>query len=312
MTWRSRDAQARNWATGAKTPLLTSVADLQLRIHRKTGTGREQYEDAGASAAPDAKTVLITFPLTAPGASEALYRNAARLHPARDDEHMGCMRSCAVSDDAQVNHKSSRQRSINSSSLFNDLHSQLTRTDRANAEVELLALSAPTTAARFATGSRTSPRRKMRWQASLHLIHGLDLACARGRRALRLFKGCGAAVLLTAGRVYDWWDLASALCAAEEPVWNDHRYTPQGKREWAQLRRGRAGGETHFRTPKNDEEGDPYAKTMMASSRARACMYGSRWQGDGEQPIEFRARVWVPVPSSPCVCSSNGCARKWG
>ncbi|KAJ7340814.1 hypothetical protein DFH08DRAFT_1082310 [Mycena albidolilacea] len=161
----------------------------------KLGLG-EQYEDASASAAPDAKTVLITFPLTAPA-------------PPRPS-----------------------QRSINSSSLFYGLHSQFTRTDCANAEVELLALSP---AVRNWLPHVAPTKDALPGKGGLYLTHGLDLV----------------------------------------------------------------------RDARNDEEGDLYAKTMMASGRARACMYDSRRQGDREQPIEFRARAWVPVPSSSCVYSSN-------
>lgn len=47
-------------------------------------------------------------------------------------------------------------------------------------------------------------------QGSLHLIHGVDVARAILAIHLEFSKSNGERWLLTDGRVYDWWDLASA------------------------------------------------------------------------------------------------------
>ncbi|KAJ7807414.1 hypothetical protein B0H14DRAFT_2225685, partial [Mycena olivaceomarginata] len=71
------------------------------------------------------------------------------------------------------------------SSLFYDRHSEFTGTGRANAEVELSPSVAPTVVLNLAElwGGQRVVRNwfllfleQTRWQASLHLIHGLDLA----------------------------------------------------------------------------------------------------------------------------------------
>jgi hypothetical protein len=47
-------------------------------------------------------------------------------------------------------------------------------------------------------------------QGSLHMIHGLDLARAILAVHAQFDKAAGQRWILTDGRVYDWWDLASA------------------------------------------------------------------------------------------------------
>jgi hypothetical protein len=47
-------------------------------------------------------------------------------------------------------------------------------------------------------------------QGSLHMIHGLDVSRAILAIHVDFSKACGERWILTDGRVYDWWDLASA------------------------------------------------------------------------------------------------------
>lgn len=47
-------------------------------------------------------------------------------------------------------------------------------------------------------------------QGSLHMIHGLDVSRAIIAIHTNFPKAVGQRWLLTDGRVYDWWDLASA------------------------------------------------------------------------------------------------------
>lgn len=49
-----------------------------------------------------------------------------------------------------------------------------------------------------------------RIQGSIHLVHGIDVARAILAVHANFSKAQGQRWLLTDGRVYDWWDLASA------------------------------------------------------------------------------------------------------
>ncbi|KAF8176167.1 hypothetical protein K438DRAFT_1979298 [Mycena galopus ATCC 62051] len=183
---------------------------------------------------PDAKTVLITFPLTVSGTSERLVRMylSTRQESGREPAafiQLGTtsiqLGTTSIWDGLQKSPASA------GGSVFDDRHSEFTLTGRASAEVELLALSpsvAPTTVLNLA-GLWGGQRVVRNWLArvaptkdalagkgSLHLIHGLDLARAILAVHADFSKAAGQRWLLTDGRVYDWWDLASAWAAAEE------------------------------------------------------------------------------------------------
>ncbi|KAJ7796765.1 hypothetical protein B0H14DRAFT_3494436 [Mycena olivaceomarginata] len=170
---------------------------------------------------PDAKTVLITFPLTAPGASESL----VRMYISTRHDTTVTPAAFIQLGTTSIWDKAPDQVASPGSSLFYDRHSEFTRTGRANAEVELLALSpsvAPTTVLNLA-GLWGGQRIVRNWlprvaptkdalagKGSLHLIHGLDLARAILAVHSDFSKAAGQRWLLTDGRVYDWWDLGSA------------------------------------------------------------------------------------------------------
>ncbi|KAJ7234175.1 hypothetical protein B0H12DRAFT_1259175 [Mycena haematopus] len=170
---------------------------------------------------PDARTVLVTFPITAPGASERLVRTYISTR------HEGTRAPPAF---IQLGTTSIWDVPSTVTSLFYDRHSDFTLTGRASAEVELLALNptlAPTTVLNLA-GLCGGQRVVRNWLAlvaptkdalarkgSLHLIHGLDLARAIVAVHSDFAKAAGQRWLLTDGRVYDWWDLSSAWGAVE-------------------------------------------------------------------------------------------------
>ncbi|KAJ6620024.1 hypothetical protein B0H10DRAFT_2163647 [Mycena sp. CBHHK59/15] len=169
---------------------------------------------------PDAKTVLITFPIVASGASERLVRlyTSTRSVTGGDPPAFIQLGTTSIWDKAP-------EKLASPGSLFYDRNSPFTLTSRANAEVELLALSsslAPTTVLNLSglwggqrvvrnwLGRIAPTKEALKNKGSLHLIHGLDLARAIIAVHSDFAKAAGQRWLLTDGRVYDWWDLASA------------------------------------------------------------------------------------------------------
>ncbi|KAF7337029.1 hypothetical protein MVEN_02139600 [Mycena venus] len=182
---------------------------------------------------PDAKTVLITFPLTVPGASEHLVRmyistrhqNSGDAEPAEPPAFIQ-LGTTSIWDKAP-----DKSAPAGSSGMFYDRHSEFILTGRASAEVELLALtpSVARTTVLNLSGLWGGQRVVRNWlprvaptkdalagKGSLHLIHGLDVARAILAMHSDFAKAAGQRWLLTDGRVYDWWDLASAWGAASE------------------------------------------------------------------------------------------------
>ncbi|KAJ6512630.1 hypothetical protein C8R45DRAFT_856838 [Mycena sanguinolenta] len=173
---------------------------------------------------PDARTVLVTFPITTPGASErlvTLYISTRHEDTANPPAFIQ-LGTTSIWDKAPGNAPST------ANSLIYDRHSDFTLTGRASAEVELLALTpslAPTTVLNLAGLwggqrvvrnwlSRVAPTKDvLATKGSLHLIHGLDVARAIVAVHSDFSKAAGQRWLLTDQRVYDWWDLASAWAA---------------------------------------------------------------------------------------------------
>ena len=77
----------------------------------------------------------------------------------------------------------------------------------------------------------------VRIQGSIHMIHGLDVSRAVLAVHARFDRANGERWLLTDGRVYDWWDLASA--------WGEEG--KQGK--WVRELMGETGVRALPRTP---------------------------------------------------------------
>ncbi|KAJ7025751.1 hypothetical protein C8F04DRAFT_1212780 [Mycena alexandri] len=187
---------------------------------------------------PDATTVLITFPITVSGASERLVRlyMSTRRDSAGDPPAFIQLGTTSIwdvrveTDPApsllmlKRRQKAPETMAALGSTIY-DRRSPFNVTGRANAEVELLALSpslAPTTVLNLAGLwggqrvvrnwlSRVAPSKDaLAGKGSLHLIHGFDLARAILAIHTNFAKAAGQRWILTDGRVYDWWDLASA------------------------------------------------------------------------------------------------------
>ncbi|KAF5327283.1 hypothetical protein D9619_004032 [Psilocybe cf. subviscida] len=171
---------------------------------------------------PDARTVLITFPIDKPGASQRLVQLYSQTRLTQESEPRFIqLGTTSIWDGGR-----GATRTSSPESKWYDRHSTFTPTPRANAETELLQL-----APQFLTsvinlaglwGGTRSPRNwvariasakdVLKEKGSLHLIHGSDIAhIVLAMHAHKDFSPfLGQRWILTDGRVYDWWDLASA------------------------------------------------------------------------------------------------------
>ncbi|CDO71810.1 hypothetical protein BN946_scf184939.g34 [Trametes cinnabarina] len=148
---------------------------------------------------PNAKTVLITFPIKVQGASERLVKLYQQTHgegPESPKTAFIQLGSTGIWD---------RGPTLDSSGhvfghVWTDRHSKFDEAnDRAKAEMELLTL-AP--------------------KGSIHMIHGLDVSRAVLAVHEHFNRATGERWLLTDLRVYDWWDLASAWGEeGKQPRW---------------------------------------------------------------------------------------------
>ncbi|KAJ6507687.1 hypothetical protein C8R47DRAFT_1099268 [Mycena vitilis] len=179
-------------------------------------------------ALPDAKTVLITFPITASGAAERLVKLYVSTRRENTTPAFIQLGTTGIWD------KPADKVAADKESVVYDRKSDFTLTGRASAEVELLELSpklARTTVLNLAGlwGGQREPRNwlprvapskdALAKKGSLHLIHGLDLARAILAVHSSFDKAAGQRWLLTDGRVYDWWDLAYAWGAEGPSTW---------------------------------------------------------------------------------------------
>ncbi|KAF4597717.1 hypothetical protein EYR40_008182 [Pleurotus pulmonarius] len=168
-------------------------------------------DDEGFSRLPQAQTVLLTFPITKPGAVARFVRTYMRLHvPEGSSPHFIQLGATSIWDGVAKNlHR------------WCDRRSPYTRTERAASEDELLALGNSTVLnlAGLWGGkrdtrnwvSKVAPTKEaLRNKGSVHMIHGHDVARAILAVHSDFGKADGQRWILTDGRVYDWWDLASA------------------------------------------------------------------------------------------------------
>ncbi|KAJ7614112.1 hypothetical protein FB45DRAFT_1064928 [Roridomyces roridus] len=174
---------------------------------------------------PDAKTVLVSFPIVGSGASErlvTLYRGTR--HGEGQEAGFIQLGTTSIWDKAPET-----LASLGLGGTFYDRHSPFTLTGRSNAEAELLTLSR-TTVLNLAglwggqrvvknwLGRVAPTKEALKAKGSIHLIHGLDLARAILAVHSAFDKAAGQRWLLTDGRVYDWWDLASAWGDEDGPA----------------------------------------------------------------------------------------------
>ncbi|KAI1797067.1 hypothetical protein LXA43DRAFT_985818 [Ganoderma leucocontextum] len=166
---------------------------------------------------PHARTVLITFPIKVSGASNRLVRLYQQSHVEGPKSSFIQLGSTGIWDGGPTLQDGSR--------TWTDRRSRFDESnDRARAEMELLALApgTPTTVldlcGLWGGGRdlknwipRVAPTKEvLKQKGSIHMIHGLDVSRAVLAVHAHFDRANGQRWLLTDGRVYDWWDLASA------------------------------------------------------------------------------------------------------
>ncbi|KAK7033660.1 hypothetical protein VNI00_012660 [Paramarasmius palmivorus] len=170
---------------------------------------------------PDAKTVLITFPIVNEGASETL---AKMYTSTRKDKDLktGFIQLGATSLWGESGRRRPNPTQPTPHQWF-DRHSPLNPTDRGKAENELLALAPeiPATVLNLAglwggtrsmrnyVGRIAPSKEVLKNKGSLHMIHGDDVARAILAVHQDWEKASGQRWLVTDLRIYDWWELAS-------------------------------------------------------------------------------------------------------
>jgi len=175
---------------------------------------------------PDAKTVLITFPIVKAGAATRLVKLYQSSGSSLGPEGRGRARFIQLGTTGIWGSDRNRTAIANQPTQHRwyDRHSPFLANDRAIVESELLALSpgVPTTVLNLAGlwgGSRSmrnwvdkvAPSKEvLQNKGSLHMIHGLDVSRAILAVHANFTKASGQRWILSDGRVYDWWDLASA------------------------------------------------------------------------------------------------------
>ncbi|TFK83736.1 hypothetical protein K466DRAFT_497870 [Polyporus arcularius HHB13444] len=173
-------------------------------------------------ALPDAQTVLVTFPIYLSGASARLVKLYQQTHP-RSHSHSDGRKTGFV----QLGSSGIWDRpNVQKGPLeWTTRHSKFDEgNNRARAETELLALApeTPTTVLdlcglwggprqvkNFVPRVATS-KEVLKGKGSIHMIHGLDVSRAILAVHGNFERAAGERWLLTDGRVYDWWDWASA------------------------------------------------------------------------------------------------------
>ncbi|ESK83222.1 hypothetical protein Moror_3279 [Moniliophthora roreri MCA 2997] len=182
----------------------------------------ESEDPKAYEALPDAKTVLITFPITLKGASERLVR---MYNKTRKDKELkaGFIQLGATTVWGESGRRNANPTKPTTHEWF-DRHSPLNPSDRGDAESELLALfpEVPTTVFDLAGlwgGSRSmrnyvgrvAPSKDvLKNKGSIHMIHGEDVARAILAVHGDFDKASGERWILSDMRVYDWWELVSA------------------------------------------------------------------------------------------------------
>ncbi|KAF7189759.1 hypothetical protein HII31_08866 [Pseudocercospora fuligena] len=181
------------------------------------------------SPLPQAKNILITFPLTGPKQSKTLVSGYTNYHKLRSASEVLFIQlgSTGIWQIPQPTHWTSRSSPYNKSN------------DRAIAEDELLSLNHCVLNLAGLWGGERDPKtwvgrvaqtkEQVKGKKSVHLIHGVDVA--RGIVAVmgKWEKARGERWMLTDGLVYDWWELF--LGWAET---NEGDGTPSDQAKWVE------------------------------------------------------------------------------
>ncbi|KAI7939629.1 hypothetical protein MJO29_014365 [Puccinia striiformis f. sp. tritici] len=210
---------------------------------RRVGQGEREDSNQFAKL-PNARSILISFPIKEPGGSEFLLKSYLQSRPSStssdsqppsviDVIQLG---SSGIFDGGStLNSKDSDRREDGErEAVWIDRHSAYDeKNPRAGSEDELLRLNDSRPCGPGQSGLRTTVMnlsglwggtRNMRnyvskvaptkevlgKKTSIHMIHGLDVARAILAVLDRFALAAGQRWILTDQRVYDWWDLASA------------------------------------------------------------------------------------------------------
>ncbi|KIM40783.1 hypothetical protein M413DRAFT_446165 [Hebeloma cylindrosporum] len=196
---------------------------------------------------PSARTVLITFPIDKPGASKRLVRLYTNSRRSGDLSGELKPRFIQLGTTGAWDGKRIKLDGPPNASepKWYDRHSPIVAAPRTAAEDELLSLypGIQTTvlnlsglwggsrSARNWVGKVAPSKDALKNKGSLHVIHGFDLARAILAVHDDFEQAQGQRWLITDGRVYDWWDLASAWGTApletasspSDPITSDDR-----------------------------------------------------------------------------------------
>ncbi|KAI0342619.1 hypothetical protein BDW22DRAFT_1374828 [Trametopsis cervina] len=203
-------------------------------------------DEAAFKLLPDAKTIVITFPITVPGATKRLVRLYEKTRST------GVQRAAWIQLGTTSVWDKDPSDKPTSSSVWSDRHSPINKSHvRGAAEGELLALSpeSPTTVlnlcglwggsrkAKHWIGRVAATKEALKARGSTHMIHGEDVSRAILAVHSEFDKATGQRWLLTDGRVHDWWDLAHAwgieyatAKPGPQPVWVQELMLEQGIR----------------------------------------------------------------------------------
>ncbi|KAK8194349.1 hypothetical protein M8818_007539 [Zalaria obscura] len=190
----------------------TTGRDSTIRFKFDPSASDQSY----FSILPTARNVLITFPLTGAGQSKLLVESYKKKHPrASPSLHFLQLGSTGIWQ-------------IEDQSLWVTRHSKYDGSKpRAVAEDELLGLGGCVLNLAGLWGGERQPRHwvervastkeKLAEKASLHMVHGEDVA----RAIVKVFQrwdaagAAGERWMLTDGFVYDWWALFAGWASSE-------------------------------------------------------------------------------------------------
>ncbi|KAK0485015.1 hypothetical protein IW261DRAFT_872621 [Armillaria novae-zelandiae] len=213
-----------NWAATTRSGSTDPYATIPFNFDQDDES--EEKLDEQCKKLPDAKTVLVTFPLTTKGAVGRLVQGYRK---ARKDGRGGQELWVQLGTTSIWDNPPNAPKPTSTS--WYDRHSTFTKTPRVVLEEELLALPETKSSVLCLSGlwggtrdpknyvGRVAPTKEaLKAKGGIHLIHGQDVARAILAVHLNPSKTVGQRWLLTDGRVYDWWDIASAW-SEEKAQW---------------------------------------------------------------------------------------------
>lgn len=220
--------QAKKITFAATTTTGRPVADVPTLPFKFDPSAPEDETRSAIASLPRARYILITFPLNDTGPSKLLVEayTATHLTPASNSStHMPTpFRFIQLGSSGIWQPGSPYQTTTSNTNPWKTRHSPIATTPRSVAETELLSLGGCVLNLSGLWGGSRSPRNwarrvahtkeLLRGKASLHLIHGLDVARAlvaivEGGEGKWETIGKGQRWMVTDGFVYDWWNMVA-------------------------------------------------------------------------------------------------------